>query len=367
MLQADSKPVFAQPGYLLFIRQNVLMAQRFDTRRRELEGDAVPVGQQVRTNPSFGSAAFSASDNGVLAYGGGLGTTFPRLEWIERDGRASIALEGSYDYRSVSLSLDGTRALVHRHEEESGGGLWLTDLARAATSRFTLTTSHDANAVRSPDGTRVAFASNRDDKRNAIYVKASNGSGDETQLLKAEHPVRPSDGSSDGEWMAYDLADPKAPQVWLLPLGGDRQPRVLAATALGDTSAKFSPDGKYVAYFSNESKRFEIHLQSLAQGGGKWQISTAGGYYPRWRRDGSELYYLAPNQIMMAVSINLRGATPVISAPRALFQTRAQISADGISYAVNADGTRFLVANQPEQAASTVTVVLNWHAELSRR
>ncbi|MGH9202966.1 MAG: hypothetical protein ACRD2A_17210 [Vicinamibacterales bacterium] len=137
----------------------------------------------------------------VLAYGGGATTQGPRLEWIERDGRSSVAVEGYYEYRSVALSPDGTKTLAHRHED-AAGGLWLTDLGRAARSRFTLSASHDANAVWSPDGATVAFTSDRDEKRGAIYMKASNGAGDETLVFKAEHPVRLGDWSNDGRgWL----------------------------------------------------------------------------------------------------------------------------------------------------------------------
>jgi eukaryotic-like serine/threonine-protein kinase len=367
ILEADSKPVFAQPGYLLFVRQTTLMAQRFNTSRLELEGEPVPVGQQVRTNSTFGSAAFSASDNGLLAYGSGQSIQTSRLEWFDRDGRTTTALDNQFDYRGIALSPDGTRGIAHRHEDPNGGGLWLTDLGRTATSRFTLTTSHDGFPVWSPDGVKIAFATDRDEQRDAIYVKAANGAGVEEQVLKAPNPVRPSDWSADGQWIAYDLIDPKGPDIWLLPLSGDRKPQPLATTSFIEAAAQFSPDGRYVAYLSNESRRFEIYLQSVTPGGGKWQVSTTGGLYPRWRRDGTELYYMSLDSAMMAASIDLRGSAPVIGSPQRLFQTRAAVTNSGFPYAVTADGKRFLVAQQPEQQAATVTVVLNWTAALPRR
>jgi hypothetical protein len=131
LLEADSKAVFAPPGYVLFVRQSVLMAQRFDPSRLELVGEAVPIGQTVRTNPQFGSAAFAASDNGVLVYSGGLSALPSQLEWFDRSGHAFGNVEDIYDYRGLTLSPDGTRVVAHRHEEPVGGGLWVTDLRRA--------------------------------------------------------------------------------------------------------------------------------------------------------------------------------------------------------------------------------------------
>jgi Tol biopolymer transport system component len=363
LLQADSKPVFAMPGYLLFVRQNVLMAQRFDARRLQLEGDAVPVGQQVRTNPAFGSAAFAASDNGVLAYGSGTASLLSRLEWIDREGRSTVAVETASDYRSVALSPDATKVIVHRHEEPGGGGLWLTDLGRAATSRFTLTATHDANAVWSPDGTRIAFTSIRD-QRETIQAKRANGIGDADDILRLPTDTRLSDWSRDGRLIAYNVRGAKSWDVALLPVAPGRTPITIAATDFEEVWPQFSPDGRFIAYNSNESKRYEIYLQSLSPGGGKWQISTAGGIYARWKADGSELYFLGLDQTMMAVAIDLKAATPTIQSPRGLFATRAAVTTGGFPYAVTADGTRFLIASLPEQQAATLTVVLNWHAAL---
>jgi Tol biopolymer transport system component len=367
LLQADSKPVFGAPGYLLFVRQTVLMAQPFNMARLELEGEAVPVGQQVRVNPGFGSAAFSASDNGVLAYGTGQTVQTSRLEWFDREGRPTPALDGLFDYRALSLSPDGTRAVAHRHEEPVGGGLWLTDLGRAATSRFTLTAAHDSFPVWSPDAARVAFSSDREGQRDAIYVKAANGAGGEQQVLKAPNAVRPADWSFDGRAIVYEQIDPKnSVDVFLVPLSGDRQPQPVAATSFVEAAPQFSPDGRYVAYTSNEARRFEIYLQSVVPGGGKWQVSTSGGFFSRWRRDGTELYYLSLDSSMMAVPIDLRGSAPVIGVPQRLFPTRAAVTNQGFPFAVAADGKRFLVAQQPEQLNATVTVVLNWTAGLLR-
>jgi serine/threonine protein kinase/Tol biopolymer transport system component len=369
IMKADSKPVYVPPGYLLFVRQQVLMAQRFDPKRLELEGEAVPVGQDVRANAAFGSAAFSASNDGVLAYGSGNSVQTSRLEWFDRDGRSSPAVDAPYDYRGIAVSSDATRAIGHRHEQGDTGGLWLTDLRRAATSRFTLTSTHDTHPVWSPDGAKIAFASDRDEKREAIFMKAANGAGGDEQVLKGPMPMRPTDWSPDGKWLAYQVSDPKTRQdVWLLPLAaGDRTPKPLAATTFDEAAAQFSPDGRYVAYLSNESRRMEIYIQSLASGGGKWQVSTNGGFYPRWPREASELYYLSFDGAMMAVSIDLRGDAPTIAAPRQLFTTRAAVTASGAPFAVTPDGKRFLIAQQPEQVNSTVTVVLNWTAGLPQR
>jgi Tol biopolymer transport system component len=373
IMQADSKPEFVPPDHLLFVRQTSLMTQRFDPKRLELVGDAVPVGQNVRVNPTFGSAAFSSSSNGVLAYGGGTSSSISRLEWIDRNGGTAVALDGMFDYRSLALSADGRRVVAHRHESQGAagagaGGLWATDLDRGVTSRFTLTTAHEENPVWSPDGTKIAFASARDGQPAAIYVKSANGTGAEELLLKAAGDVRPTDWSPDGKWLAYVATDPKGgDDLYVLPLTGDRTPRAIARTPFPEGAGRFSPDGRFIAYHSPESRRFEVYVQSLGADGSRWQVSTAGGIYPLWRRDGSELFYLSPNDIsVLSVPIDLRSATPIAGPPKQVLKSRIFGTTAGLTYAVTADGKRFLAANELEQDAATLTVVVNWTSGLKK-
>jgi Tol biopolymer transport system component/predicted Ser/Thr protein kinase len=370
LIQADSKPVFVAPDHLLYVRQATLLAQRFDPKRFELSGDAIPVGQSVRANATFGSGAFSASENGVLVYGTGTATVFSRLAWFDHSGSSgAVAVDALVDYRGLALSPDGRRVVAHRHEGVSGGGLWITDLERSATSRFTLTAAHETDAVWSPDGSKIAFASAADAQPAAMYVKLANGTGAAEQLLKGPADIRPMDWSSDGKSIAYVTADPKTQDdVYVLPLAGDRTPRAIARTAFTEGGAQFSPDGRYIAYHSNESRRYEIYVQSLAPGGGRWQISSGTGIFPRWRHDGNELYYVSTSDFSwMAVPMNMAGESPVAGVPKMLFKPKAAVSAAGFPYAPAADGKRFLIANELDQPGSALTVVLNWTASLTKR
>jgi len=369
LFKADSKPVFARPGYVLFLRQNTLMAQRFDTKRLDVVGDPIAVGQTVRSNPGFGSAAFAVSDNGLLTYGTGLASNSGQVAWVDKNGRATPALEGSFDYRGIALSPDSKQVVSHRHEEPAGGGLWLTDIARGTTSRFTSTNSHDEFPVWSPDGTQIAFASNRDEKRFTLFVKPANGGSDERQIFKGGSDAIPTDWSADGRSLLFMMNNPKTDtdDVWLLPMTGDRTPRQLTNTPFEEAAARFSPDGRYFTYLTNESKRFELYLQSVAPGGGKWQISNTGGAYSYWRRDGKELYYVTLDGIVKAVSIDLRGPAPIIGTARELFRSRSVVRNDGSPLDVDTGGDRFIMVVPVDQTEASVSVVLNWTAAFSTK
>ncbi len=241
------------------------------------------------------------------------------------------------------------------------------DLARKITSRFTFAPPINNVPVWSPDGATIAFASTRKGGLD-IYQGPSNAPGSEVPLLtlNATPIVFPSDWSPDGKFIAYHRTNIKtALDVWLLPLTGDRKPLPFLHGDFNESQAQFSPQGKWVAYVSEESGGPQIYVQSFPTLTSKWQVSTDGGTQPRWSRDGTELFYLAPDRNLMALRVKT-GNTFERDTPQKLFQTTLNLTDFAHTYAVAADGKRFLLNTPVESASPPMTIVLNWRSLLKQ-
>jgi Tol biopolymer transport system component len=250
--------------------------------------------------------------------------------------------------------------------------IWVLDLVRGGASRLTFDSAADF-PVWSPDGSRIAFASNRDGNLN-LYQKASNGTGNEELLLKSDEDKAPSDWSGDGRFLIYSSVNPKtAFDLWVLPLDGDRKPFAFLQTQFNEGAGMLSPDGQWMAYQSTESSRYEVYVRPFGRASGdrhqasagKWSISTEGGVFTRWRGDGKELFYEMDRKIMaveVKAGVSKGRRTFEAGVPKLLFDARAY----GLrSFAVTADGQRFLVNTQvSEEKSPSVTVILNWAAGL---
>jgi Tol biopolymer transport system component len=360
----------SEGGWLLWVRAGTLVAQRLDLARAALSGDPVTLADAVAVDGIFNAAAVSASASGLVAYRTGAGSR-RQLTWVDRSGQALGPL-GAPDETGLlnpSVSPDGQRVAVAR-TVQGNSDLWLLDGAR--TSRFTFDAAQDRVPLWSPDGTRIAFASNRAGTYD-LYLKAASGAGVEEGLLASPQTKIPTDWSADGRFLLCHSVDPQAnSDLWVLPLEGDRTPGVFLQTPFDERYGTFSPDGRWVAYQSNESGRDEIYIRPFgaaaasgagAAAGGQWQVSTAGGIYPRWRADGKELFYLNPAGAMMAAPIAVTGATLAPGAPVALFPTRIAGGGtdigQGRNYDVTRDG-RFLINTVPLEAAAPITLIQHW-------
>jgi len=353
----------AGPGHLFFLRQGTLMTQPFDPDRLQLTGEPAAIAEGV--GASLGRGHFSVSDTGVLAYGSGAGQS-SQIQWFARTGKPLEVVGPPGQYAEVSLSPDQTQAAVSLPDDRPTAlrDIWLLELARGIRTRFTFHPRAEYGAVWSPDGSRIAFTSFRDGPAN-LYLKALSGSAEEP-LLRSSALKVPNDWSSDGRYLVYTQADPNTKRdLWVLPMSGERKPAPWLQTAFDETQAQFSPGApRWIAYVSNESGQPEVYVQPFPGPGRKWQISTGGGRQPRWRRDGKELFYLAPDRKLMAVAVSA-GESLDPQAPVLLFETRvlSNLSAGDLyfQYAPAADGRRFLVNTAvAETAAPPVTVVLNW-------
>jgi serine/threonine protein kinase/Tol biopolymer transport system component len=378
LLGADTNALYSASGDLLFIRQGTLLRQSFDLKRLELSGDPTPVAEQVATSTNS-VGAFSVSENGVLAYRNGLGATggTVQLAWFDRAGKSVETIGEPGAYRGVNVSPDGKRIAVHRHDS-NGGDIWIFDSARRELmSRFTFDASQDNSMpIWSSDGSRIAFGSLRNGKWG-IYQKPANATGREELLVESDFPNMPMSWSPDGKFIAYWVSDPKTgSDVWVLPLAGDRKAIPFLQSPFNESWPQISPDGKWIAYSSNETGRYEIYVRPFPAGEGKWQISTNGGWFPRWRRDGKELFYMAASSLgkIISVKVNPAGPTFEYGDPSELFDSGYINFAHGHNYqtyAVSADGQRFLIprpesTSSGEFASAPITVVLNWTAGLKK-
>jgi serine/threonine protein kinase/Tol biopolymer transport system component len=360
-------PVAGHPGYLLWLREGTLLAQRFDAGNLRPEGDPAPLAEDIALNDN--RAAFWTSDAGLLVYRTGGDTRKAKLVWIGRDGKrlGDAGPEDGYD--SLRLSPNGKRVALGRRDPAGKPDTWLLEFGRGVFTRFTFDPKRDVDPVWSPDGRQIAFSSNRSGVYQ-LYRKDSAGAGQEEQLTNGPNDKTPSDWSRDGRYLLYEESGPKTgDDIMTLPLEGERKPMVVLQTPFNEEVGVFSPDGKWIAYQSDESGPEEVYVRAFsaaaAAAGGKWQVSNQGGTRPRWRSDGKELFYLFQSVRMMAAGIRMTATSVEIDTPRELFPI--SVPPRFSPYDVTLDGQRFLVEElsaTPLRGEAPLTVVTNWQAGL---
>ena len=376
LVHAETSPLYASPGYLLYRSGDTLLGQAFDESHLELRGEPFSVAEHVGRSTGFNTAV-SASGSGMLAYAAAI-LQQGRLTWFDRTGNllGVVGPEGYYtDFR---LSPKGdTLAVTLVNPKIGSPDVWLIDLTRGGPSRFTLAFGSSLNAapVWSPDGARIIFRTNRNGMTE-LYAKSAGGGGNEeaaltNQTQRAAGIDSPnlvsSDWSPDGRYIIASVPQQgSGDDLWLVPLGTDNKPVKFLGSPGDQMHGNFSPDGRFLAYTSNEAGRFQVYVQTFPLSSRKWQVSTDGGYEPRWRSDGREIYYLSEDRKLMAVSV---GAGPSFAVPKILFQTRAPegVTSRRTHYVPSRDGQRFLINTQSGDAPpNPITVVLNWQAELKK-
>jgi serine/threonine protein kinase len=370
ILTANSNAVYAPPGFVLYLRERTLMAQPFDAGKLQTTGDAVPTAENVDFISVLGGF-FSVSQNGVLAYlSSSAAVRTVQLSWFDRGGKPLGTVGAPGAGLTPSISPDGSTVADNRldHQAETAD-IWLHDLARGTASRFTFGPKMNVSPVWSPDGSRIVFASNRDGG-SSLYLKPTGGAGKEEVLLSSLlGGSTPSDWSRDGHFIIYSQDDAKSKShIWVLPLSGDRppvpgKPFPFLQTEFNEGQAKVSRDGKWLAYTSNETGRYEVYVQTFPSPGGKSQVSTSGGIFPVWSRDGRELFYVGTDGKLMVVEVKTESKFAA-GAPEPLFETR--LGANG-HFDLSPDSRRFLLANLLEEAdRPAITVIVNWTGELKR-
>jgi hypothetical protein len=364
MASAQTLITYTPPGYLLFVRDKTLVAQRFDLKGLKTVGEPAPVAEKIGTD-AVGLARFSVSRNGVLAYR--TGDSGNRLLWLDRSGKELETAGGTGDYGNPAFSRAGDRLAFNVADARSGKfDIWVRDLARGVNSRFTFGAGLNICPVWSPDGSRIVFTS-EGEGISSLVEKPATGQGEEKLLLKsADGRVVATDWSRDGKYIAYSHRSKEGWNIFVLPTFGDRKPIPVAHSPFAELTATFSPDGRFIAYQSNESGRIEVYVQTFPDPGGKWQVSTEGGFDASWRADGKRIFYRAPDQTLMEVDVQATG-TFQAGIPRPLFLARVPSGGYRNRYAAKADGQRFLfVAPLGRDAMTPTTVVLNWFEGLGR-
>jgi Tol biopolymer transport system component len=364
IVASASNAAYVSSGHLLFIRSGRLYTQPFDVRTFKIHGEAQALREPVRFDPALMRADFSVSANGVLAYRSGdpMGA---RLTWRDRKGNGLGAVGAPGWYTNVALSPDDARIAAARYDLTSSSDLWLIDSSSGSESRLTFEPSSESHPIWSPDGQWIAFGSDRSGFLD-LYRKRVAG-GQDAPLLSSPIVKYLSSWSKNNQYIIFDVDDPRTKlDIWFLPLFGDRKPQPYLNTPVDEWVGQLSPDGKWMAYTSNESGRYEVYVQGFPPAGAKWQVSLNGGLHPRWRADGKELFYVAANQKLMAQTVDLatqfsQGST------QELFELGIHnIFTIRSPYAVSHDGQRFLLAGSRTDDVTPVHVVLHWANSLPR-
>jgi serine/threonine-protein kinase len=368
LIQGGMYPHYAPSGHLVYVQGGTLMAVPFDPQRLAVTGAAVPIVEGILESATDGNAQYSFSATGSLAYVPGAAQfAQSKLVWVNRNGAEQPLAAPEHAYVGPRISPDGGRVAVGITEQERQ--IWVYDVSRGTLTRLTFLGDNNLVPFWTPDGKRIAFTSNKEGPRN-LFWQLADGSGGLERLTTSEDIQLPGSWSPDGELLAFsDVNVSTGFDIWMLKLS-DRKAQPFLHTQFNESTPKFSPDGRWLAYVSDESGRKEIYVQPYPGPGGKWQISTEGGVEPLWNRNGRELFYRNGKK-MMSVEIATK---PSLSAgtPKMLFEGAYQ-SLPGISnpnYDVSPDGQRFLMLKPVEQsqaAPTQINVVLNWFEELKQK
>jgi dipeptidyl aminopeptidase/acylaminoacyl peptidase len=354
----------------VFLQGGALMVQPFDADLGAVQGEAVALADAVgATTTAY--AAISVSQNGVLAYARRIELT-GQLQWFDRRGGSLGTVGPVAEHLDFELSPDETSLAMSRVDASMNtSDIWVFDLARGIDTRLTTDRSNDASPLWSPDGSTVIFRANRRGTTD-LYRKRAGGGGDEERLLAPGSNLITSHWSADGRYLLYTSTNPNNVtagfDIWAWPMAAKEPPTLVIRTALNAMHGQLSPDGKWVAYASDESDRRQVYVQRFPPTGDKRQISSGGGSEPRWRADGRELFFLGSDRRLMSAAIP--GGDPFkAAAPAALFQTRAPLTGNPYrtNYTVTRDGQRFLVNTATRDTmAQPISVIVNWQSLVGR-
>ena len=343
------------------------MAQAFDVGSLEFSGEPHRLAEEVFYESNYlGVGSFSASNN-ILAYSVRTQQEIAQLAWVDRQGRQLESIGEIASYGQIALSPDETRLIAEVKSATGEYDLWSLDLSRqGVSSRITFTPTSERDPVWSPDGLDIIFSSSPAGR--ADLYRLTLGQDKESVLLVESEDMRsvPEDWSTDGRFIIYGVGPLGYSEIRVLPLADGEESFPVVQGAFDMDEPHFSPDGGWIAYESNESGQIEVYVQPFQEPGEKMRISNIGGNQPRWRGDGRELFYLAPDGTMMAVEMN-PGTTMQAGIPKPLFQTGIPVQWGFDQYVVTSDGQRFLTVTPVASPESgEITVVTNWTAELDR-
>ena len=380
LVAGGGRAAFAS-GFLLYTRRATLVAQAFDPQRGQLSGTAIPIAESALRGAFFSN--FDVSENGVLLIEPNSGSpSAAQLAWFDRSGKRLGFIGPPAVHYDVRLSPDARRLASSVGDPRSE--VWVDELERGVRMQLTFDPETDKGIpVWSPDGKSILYGVLRNSKaRTGIYQKAANGTGSEELLLPSDRPDREAwatDWSHDGRFVLFSRGDMDISgenDIWVLPMMGDKKPSLFLHAAGAAQEGQFSPDGRWVAYSSRESGRLQVYVApfdpakylsgatSNSPPAGKWLISNDGGWFPRWRGDGKELFYIGAGNTMMAVEAKGKGNSFEVGRSQTLFAIPA--NPFSITYDVAPDGQRFVMSAVPEEENLPLTVMFNWTAKLKK-
>jgi serine/threonine-protein kinase len=376
LIRGGSYAEYVETGHLVYAVAGTLRAVRFDVGRLTVEGDAVPVAEQVTTLGN-GAGQFALAHNGTLVYvpGGAVGGIAPRsLVWVNRQGREDPIKAPPRTYTYPRISPDGTRVALDIRDQEND--VWIWDLKRETLARLTFDPGPDQAPVWTPDSRRVIFSSGSGTQN--LYWKAADNTGTIERLTTSPNQQFPTSISPDGRSLVLQDASPKTQvDIALLaltgaPATGSRRAEPLISTPFVERNPQISPDGRWLAYESNESGLYQIYVRPFPNvDSGRWQLSTSGGTRPVWARNGSELFYLDSGPALTVVTVQTKGSTFGAGNPTKLFDMRYFVTNGGPVYDVSPDGQRFLMikenATGDSSTPASMVVVEHWFEELKAR
>ena len=367
LTNASSNAVYSSSGHLVYWRDRSLVAQKFDAKSLTAGRNLIPIAENVaRTNR--GDAAFALSSEGTIVYQTGAAVANSQLRWVDIQGKALEPIGKPADYRTPSLSNDGRRVLTAVADPATGRfDLWIIDLQRAGTpTRLTFDAADEFAPIWSPDDSMVAFSSDAKGSGD-LMLKRSTGTGGEDVLYANNRFKVAADWSPDLKTILFQEQNPNSGWDLTLYSLDDHKARVFLQTPFNETGARFSPDGRWIAYQSDEqSGKAQIYVLPLSGNRGKWQISTDGGTRLRWSRDGKRIFYVSPDFTLMAVDVAAHGDEFTAAVPRALFPLNIK-RMNGQQYDISADGKRVLINSPIEQTeVAPLTLVQNWTAALKK-
>ena len=362
---AADAPVGVAGDYLFTLTKGLLSARTYDATEAIVGGAPTTIAERLAYDPPQRSGpAFSVGAGGVVAFRSA--SPDSSLRWVDRQGRILNTFPERADFHHPWFSPDENQVAVEKTDPATGRhSIWVLDPSRGTSSRLLLEPTGAHGPVWSPDGTRIAFGSSRAGSVD-LYDIAADGSGGERLLLDSTAgAVRVTDWSLDGRFILYDTDRRGQIDLRILPISPKSDAQPYLDTAANERHGQFSPDVHWIAYSSNESGASEVYVRKFPDTGGKWQVSTRGGAQPRWRRDGRELFYLAPDGKLMAAAVNAGSAGLSIDPPRDLFDTgiRASFVERRNQFLVTRDGQRFLVnISAEDEGSAPITVVMHWNA-----
>jgi eukaryotic-like serine/threonine-protein kinase len=363
LLDTDSLAYYAPPGNLLYVKEGTLVAQPFKASSLKVTGEPVPLAENMGAQGN-GLADFSVSDDGVLVYRAGLSTD-DRLVWMDRSGKELSEVGGAGHYGTTSLSPEGTRLAMEMKDARSNNyDIWVRDLARGVTSRLTFDAVDSRRPLWSPDGRRIVFDANSKGGPS-LREKDASGTGPAREIWSCGDAVIASDWSKDGRFIAVDrLSKNESWDIWAVPTDATSKPFPVIAGQFAELLPVFSPDGRYIAYMSNETGRFEIYVQQFPGPGGKWQVSANGGLEPHWSADGKTIYFRSPDSKIMTVPVDA-GANFAAGVPQPLFSAPILPGQRRNDFVVTKDAQKFLIlAPVGKESLAPMVLILHWPSAL---